>query len=193
LSHVYGSVTSNNGFWIGRLVLLTPSFIVLLNCNQLQQLTINDCLRLSPFWLDYDCLLFYSDWLVSDLRITHFWFMIDLVLGSPYYRDCLELWLTYEHLRTYLDGCLYSVAVSQEVFVACWYPRVRLLLLQQHLVTMSVCLLVLYPWTYLFNTQWWFVSKSHLHGNVFASSFPRNSLRVIILYECLFVPCTCSL
>jgi hypothetical protein len=49
MSRVYGSVTNNNGFWIGRLDLLTPSCTISLNHNQLQQLTINDCLRLAPF------------------------------------------------------------------------------------------------------------------------------------------------
>jgi hypothetical protein len=42
-------VTENNGFWVGWLDLLTPSFAVTLNYNQLYQITINDCLRLAPF------------------------------------------------------------------------------------------------------------------------------------------------
>jgi hypothetical protein len=33
LSRVYGAVTNNNGFWIGRLDLLTPSFTVTLTQN----------------------------------------------------------------------------------------------------------------------------------------------------------------
>jgi hypothetical protein len=70
LSRVYGSVTNNNVLWIGWLDLLTPHKISL-NHNQLQQLTINDCLRLAPVWLDYDWLLFSCDWLGSDLRVTH--------------------------------------------------------------------------------------------------------------------------
>jgi hypothetical protein len=37
------------GFLIGWLDLLTPSFTTSLNHNQLQQLTINDCLKLAPF------------------------------------------------------------------------------------------------------------------------------------------------
>jgi hypothetical protein len=44
LSHIRGSVT-NNGFWIGWLNLL----ILLYNYNQLWQLTINGCLRLTLF------------------------------------------------------------------------------------------------------------------------------------------------
>jgi hypothetical protein len=41
LSHVRGSVTYNNGFWIGWLDLLMPSFTITLNYSQLQQLTIS--------------------------------------------------------------------------------------------------------------------------------------------------------
>jgi hypothetical protein len=41
LSRVRGSMTNNNGFWIGWLDLLTPSFIFTLSYSQLQQLTIN--------------------------------------------------------------------------------------------------------------------------------------------------------
>jgi hypothetical protein len=49
LSRFYGCVTNNNGFRIGWLDLLTPSCTVSLNPNQLEMLTINDCLNLSPF------------------------------------------------------------------------------------------------------------------------------------------------
>jgi hypothetical protein len=49
LSRVRGSVTNSNGFRIGWLDLLTHPFTITLNYNQLQQLTINDCLRLAPF------------------------------------------------------------------------------------------------------------------------------------------------
>jgi hypothetical protein len=54
LSRVRGSVTNNNGFWTGWLDLLTPSFIITLNYNQLQYLTINDCWWLAPF--SFSCL-----------------------------------------------------------------------------------------------------------------------------------------
>jgi hypothetical protein len=47
LSRVLGSVTNNNGFWVGWLDLLTPSFKITLNYNQLQQLTIHTIL--APF------------------------------------------------------------------------------------------------------------------------------------------------
>jgi hypothetical protein len=40
---------TNNGFCIGWLDLLTPSFTVALNYNRLQQLTVSDDLRLAPF------------------------------------------------------------------------------------------------------------------------------------------------
>jgi hypothetical protein len=42
LSGVYGSVTNNNGFWIGLLDLLTPSFTITGNHNQFT-LTHNKC------------------------------------------------------------------------------------------------------------------------------------------------------
>lgn len=48
-SNVYGSVTNGNGFRIGLLDLLTPSFTINLNRNQLQQRTMNVCVRLTPF------------------------------------------------------------------------------------------------------------------------------------------------
>jgi hypothetical protein len=54
LSRVHGSVTANNGFWIGWLDLLTPACAISLNHNQLQQLRINDRLRLAPF--SFSCL-----------------------------------------------------------------------------------------------------------------------------------------
>jgi hypothetical protein len=41
LSRVRGSVTNNNGFWIGWLDLLTSSCTIYINYNQLQQLIIN--------------------------------------------------------------------------------------------------------------------------------------------------------
>jgi hypothetical protein len=52
--------------------LLTHSFTVTLNYNLLKQLTINDCLRLSPFFpgLRVSCLPL---WLNSDLRLSHFY------------------------------------------------------------------------------------------------------------------------
>jgi hypothetical protein len=95
LSRVRGPVTHNNEFWIGRLDLLTPSFAASLKQNQLQQLTINGCLRLTPFWLEYDSLLFQSsfhcDWLGSDSRITHFCFTNEFGMKN-------ESWIT-AHVR----------------------------------------------------------------------------------------------
>jgi hypothetical protein len=57
---------------------ISPGITITCNHTQLQQLTINDCLRLALFWLDCNCLLFYCDWLCSDLRVTHFWFTNEL-------------------------------------------------------------------------------------------------------------------
>jgi hypothetical protein len=47
LSRVWGSMTNNNMIWIKLLKLLTPSITIALNYNQLQELTINDCLRIA--------------------------------------------------------------------------------------------------------------------------------------------------
>lgn len=104
--------------------LLTPYFTITLNHNQFQQLNkwlLKTCsimtgLQLSSLLV---CLLlsfpFFFDWL------TWFRFMNDSVLGSPFYCDCFG---------SYLDGRLYSVVVSQEIFAACSYPWTRLLISQ---------------------------------------------------------------
>jgi hypothetical protein len=87
ISRVRVSVTNNNEFWIGWLHLLMPSFTVTLNYNQLQQLTINDCLRLAPFLTGLQLsavLVFLLLWL------AWFWF-------TNY-----EWRLTYEWMRSYL-------------------------------------------------------------------------------------------
>jgi hypothetical protein len=62
LLRVYGCVTNNNGFWIGWLDLLTASFAITRNHNQLQELTIN--LQPSPSSMTaYNSL--NSDWTAS--------------------------------------------------------------------------------------------------------------------------------
>jgi hypothetical protein len=63
-------------------------FTISLNHNQSQQLKINDCLTLAPFWLEYDCVLFWS---VS--------YCDSLGSGS---------WMNYEWIRSHLHGHLYS-------------------------------------------------------------------------------------
>jgi hypothetical protein len=100
LSRVYGSVTNNNGFWIGWLDLLPPSCTISLNHNQLQKLTINYCLRFASFpfscsfWFESESELLY-DWRFtvnqfvlasSPLRLTtrDFFFQLSLCGNSPY-------------------------------------------------------------------------------------------------------------
>jgi hypothetical protein len=90
MSRVRGSVTNNNGFWIGWLDLLTPSFTVTLrpNYNQLLQLTIDDCLRLVPF---------LTGLRVSSLPLwlTWFWFTNRSLLQLPLsagYHSTAEHW-----------------------------------------------------------------------------------------------------
>jgi hypothetical protein len=60
--------------------------------------------------------------------MTHFWFTNDeslrtneLVLGSPFYSDCLELWLTYEWTEWVLSLMLRST-VSRPVFLGIKHP-----------------------------------------------------------------------
>jgi hypothetical protein len=68
-------MTNKNGFWIGWLDLLTPPFTISLNHNQLQQLTINDCLRFSSILtglqLSSILIFFYCD-----LRMNHEWILL---------------------------------------------------------------------------------------------------------------------
>jgi hypothetical protein len=78
MSRVRGSMTNNNGFWIRWLDLLIPSFTIALIYNPLEQLTINDCLRLASFLtrlrvssIVTDLVLIY-DWSLL-LRMTYEW------------------------------------------------------------------------------------------------------------------------
>jgi hypothetical protein len=61
LSRVWGSVTNNNGFWIGRLDLLTASFTITHNHNHLQELKIN----LLPRSHSVPVRISFYDWLFS--------------------------------------------------------------------------------------------------------------------------------
>jgi hypothetical protein len=95
LSRVRCSVTNNNGFWIGLLDLLTSSCTITLNYNQLQQLTINDCLRLAPFLTGLWVSSLLRDWLGSDLRVGHFFsFRCPLVNTSQLNTELLTNFLT---------------------------------------------------------------------------------------------------
>jgi hypothetical protein len=92
LSCVRGPVTDNNGFWIGWFDLLARSFIITL-------ITINVCLSLVPFWLDYDCLLLYSffywDWLGSDLRVGHLFSFRCPPVNTPQLNTKLNYWTAF--------------------------------------------------------------------------------------------------
>jgi hypothetical protein len=65
-------------------------------------ITINDCLRLVPFWLNYDYLLCYCDWLGSNFWLTHSWFTND------------KWRIACKWIHSALHGRLYSLAVSVE-------------------------------------------------------------------------------
>jgi hypothetical protein len=55
---------------------IDTSFTISLKHNLLEYLTINDCLRLAPFSLDYECLLFWS------VFYCHCLFLICIVGGG---------------------------------------------------------------------------------------------------------------
>jgi hypothetical protein len=94
-----GCMTSNNGFWIGWLDLLTPSFTITLNYNHLIQLTVNDCLRLAPFLtgLRVSSLLLWLTW---------FWF-------TNHLRTTKDEWRTKNHLRTNHVSPLYNFGANR--------------------------------------------------------------------------------
>jgi hypothetical protein len=122
LSRDYGSVTNNNGFWIGWLDLLTPSFTITLNHNPFTTHNTSS----AQFWsvlfrpeprLTWTTTVFSSSlpstvvsWLLSS-TVTHLVqssFTNYLVLGPPFYR---------EWLPSNLNGRLYTLAIHGSV---CW-------------------------------------------------------------------------
>jgi hypothetical protein len=116
-------MTNNNGFWIGWLDLLTPSSTVTLNYNQLQQLTIDDCLRLSPFLTGlrvYSLLL----WLSSDLRIGQFyeWGMkshMSSHLRTNHLRMATAFWLLFRLSHDWLERRLHSDWITTTQWIMC--------------------------------------------------------------------------
>jgi hypothetical protein len=129
--------------------LLLQSLLITLNYNSSQKWLPKTRSILTGLRVSY-LLVFLLLWLTSDQRISHFWFMNDLVLGSAFYCNCSG---------SYLAGRLCSVAVSMDMFVACRYPWTRLLLARIHghacwfhrndLVFKSLQLPFPYPWTRL--------------------------------------------
>jgi hypothetical protein len=104
LSHVRSSVTKNNGFWIRWLDLLA----LLL---QLQQLTINDCLRLAPFLTGLRVSSLLRDWLGSDLRISHYFSFRYPLVSTPQLN--ISFWILlrlndWTHEQTHLNWTLES-------------------------------------------------------------------------------------
>jgi hypothetical protein len=85
LSRVRGSVTNNNGFWVGWLDLLPPYL-------QLQSMSAKNSLY---SLLEYECLLFYCDSLGSNLRIGQFFsFRCPLVnTPQPNQLSCTAFWI----------------------------------------------------------------------------------------------------
>jgi hypothetical protein len=77
----------------------------------------NDCLRISPFWLDYECLLFCCDWHGSDLRVGHFYECTACRLKY----DCLLTdWLTLSQVKVKF---MLRQTVSRPVCLGIKHPR----------------------------------------------------------------------
>jgi hypothetical protein len=97
LSHVWGSMTNINGFWIGWLDLLPPLQLLLITIsyNSSQSMTVKDLLH---SLLDYGCLLFPCDWLGSNLQISHFFSFRCPLVNTPQQNtqllNCLLISLT---------------------------------------------------------------------------------------------------
>jgi hypothetical protein len=70
---------------------INTSFTIWLIDNQLQQLTIDDCLRLAQFWLDYDRLLLSSPGFCLLLLLTWFRVRVRVTLRLAVYRQSLRL------------------------------------------------------------------------------------------------------
>lgn len=134
----------HNGFWIEWLYLLITSATNTLNYNPLQQLTISDCLSLSPFftglrlsflllWLtwfwftNYSILLrmTYESVRTNDEWITNPFFSARLLISSPATMEnvcCLSV-----DMRT-PSVSSWSKETCFKIIVTLWFPQAYLLL-----------------------------------------------------------------
>jgi hypothetical protein len=95
-----------------------------LNYKQLQQLTINDCLRLGPFLTGCVCLLFllWRTWF--DLRIGHFFLFRcphswTLNYWTAWIMSRKTIFVSHlSHRLSFFTSCLFNDAVSIEINVA---------------------------------------------------------------------------
>jgi hypothetical protein len=142
-------MTSNNGFCIWWLYLLTPFFFtVTLKHNQLQQLTVNDCLRLAQFFWTAtffsftvtDLVLIYES-LTSGLRMTNAeWrFTYEWIPNHSSYST--ELWTLLSESSLMLrpmvsrpvslrikhpPGAYYQIFINVRQLRVCWYGALSL-------------------------------------------------------------------
>jgi hypothetical protein len=88
---------NKNGFWIvwlDLLALLLQLLLITINYNSSQLMTTLGSLH---SLLDYECLLFYCDWLGSDLRVGHFFSFRCPLVNTPQLNTQSRLqsdWLT---------------------------------------------------------------------------------------------------
>jgi hypothetical protein len=142
--------------------------------NRLQQLTISDCLKLPPFC--WTTTVFFSSLV---LWLTWFRFTNDLVLGSPFYCNCLRLlWFLsgrplIQHCSILGDVCCLFVSMDMPVGFTAMISFLRVHNLRS-CIHGHVCL----------TPSDGLCQESYLHGNVFASSSPRNGLHLLSYRDC---------
>jgi hypothetical protein len=114
------------------------------NCNQLRQLTISDCLRLTPVFTGLRVSSLPRDWLGSDLRVAHFFSFRCSPVSTPQLNmellmtelqltcDSLELNWTQSQSQSYIatDGrsinkpwCRAPSGAHDQIFITVWLLR----------------------------------------------------------------------
>jgi hypothetical protein len=107
LSCMGSLITNNNRFWIGRLDVLTLVY----SNNQLQQLTINDCLRLAPFLTGLNWLFFFLIWGEPNIRHN----VLPFFCYSVFLCSCFPAWMC---LPNRWPAMNYSGLLSRKPYVS---------------------------------------------------------------------------